>query len=197
MRKVTTVRGRPVFLPPTLTGESATGNDAIDALGYTMYPHMFTYLARLYGPTGQLSELSVVLFFLWDATVGSPQKEGFDRKKHNAVGRISLRQIPVRAAQRNKWLTALLAAGFFQRLEKADHNSPVGSLYAYDRESTTDDWVEFFARATEAVRRRWDLDSTPKKLRPTTDEFANFFIFRTPKTEEQREREYQRDLEAK
>ena len=196
MRKVNTVRGRPVFLPPTLTDESATGNDAIDALGYTMYPHMFTYLARRYGPTGQLSELSVVLFFLWDATVGSPQKEGFDRKKHNPVGRISLRQIPVRAAQRNKWLMALLAAGFFQRLEKADHNSTVGSLYAYDRESSTDNWVEFFARAAQAVKWRWDLDSTEKKQRPTTEQFAQRFVFRTPKTEEQLEREYQRDLEA-
>jgi hypothetical protein len=181
MRKVNTVGGRPVFLPPTLTGESATGNDAIDALGYTMYPHMFRYLAQRYGPTGQLSELGAVVFFLWDATVGAPQKEGFDRKKDNPQGRISLRQIPVRNAQRNKWLHALQAAGLFRCLEKAGTDSKVGSLYEYNNASTSDDWVEFFMRAAQAVKWRWDLDDTDKHHRPTTDEFAPFFIRRVPK----------------
>lgn len=181
MRKVNTVRGRPVFLPPILTGESATGNDAIDARGYTMYPHMFTYLARRYGPTGQLAELSVVLFFLWDATVGAPQKEGFNRRKDNPQGRLALRQIPIRHAQRDKWMHALLAAGLFKRLEKAGPESTVGSLYEYRHDTATDDWVEFFARAARAEKLKWDLDDKPKFHRPTREQFARFFIRRTPK----------------
>jgi len=168
---------RPEYLPPKLIAEKATGNNAIDALGYTMFPHMFIDLARHYGPDGELSELIIVLFFLWDATVGHAQKEDFDRKKSNPQGRISLRQIPVRRQQTSKWLHALLSAGLFRRLEKAQHDSKVGSLYEYNNQTETIEWVDFFERAAWAVQLKGDLT---EKGDPSTEQFAHFFAKRTP-----------------
>jgi len=168
---------RPEYLPPRLTAEKATGNNALDALGYTMFPHIFTDLPQRSGPDGQLSQLIVVLFFLWDATVGHAQKEDFDRKKGNPQGRISLRQIPIRRQQTSKWLHALLAAGLFRRLEKAQHDSKVGSLYEYNNQTETTEWVDFFERAAWAVQLKGDLS---EKGDPSTEQFARFFLKRTP-----------------
>src|ERR1019366_3910335 len=115
------------FFPPKLRDEKATGNGAIDARGYTQFPHLFLDLARRFSVP---HEFLIVLLYLWDSTVGQWQPE--ERKGKNPQGRIALSQFPVRVQQRNKWLQALLASGFFIRTELSGPAAKKGSLYEYE-----------------------------------------------------------------
>jgi hypothetical protein len=156
------------FCPPKLHDEKATGNHAVDALGYSQFPHLFLELARRYEVP---SEFLIVLLYLWDSTVGQWQPE--DRKGKNRQGRIALSQFPlsmVRVQQRNKWLQALLSAGFFIRTELSGPAAKKGSLYEYDNATTVSEWVAFFAKAGMAGEWKGDKDDV------STATFA--FMFR-------------------
>jgi hypothetical protein len=151
------------FSPPKLLNENATFNDAVDALGFTMWPHFFLEMTRRYGPDGRLSDLLVVLIYLWDATVGKAQfRDGVLVKKlspgMNPQGRIATSQFPLRRQAQSKWLAALLASEFFKRLEKAGPTDKKGSLYEYRAETTVTEWVFFFAKAGWAVEWGGDKD---------------------------------------
>lgn len=150
--------------PPKLSSQkenNPTGNAALDALGYTRCPHVFLELARRF-PVPH--ELFVVVFYLWDATVGQPQVvDGAQDKTRNPQGRIALSQIPVRHQQRDKWIDALLASRLFLLTEKAPPEEKKGSLYAYNNATaTTLDWLRFFAMASMMKAFSADKDDIPR-----------------------------------
>lgn len=139
--------------PTKLLGDKATGNPAIDARGYTQFPHLFLELTR------RLSvphEFLIVLLYLWDSTVG--QRQPPERKGKNPQGRIALSQFPVRIQQRNKWLQALLSSGFFIRTELSGPAAKKGSLYEYEETTSVVEWVAFFAKAGWAGQWKGDKD---------------------------------------
>ena len=139
--------------PPQLVGSLAANNQAITSKGFTMWPHLFTVLAREHAVS---KDFLVTLLYLWDATVGSIQHR--ERPKDaNPQGRISLSQIPVRHHQRDKWLLALIASGFFRRIDKAGPSDKKGSLYEYENETTPEEWRAFFAKA--GFCEEWSGDS--------------------------------------
>jgi hypothetical protein len=141
--------------PPKLPDER---NAAIAALGYNRFPHLFLELARRFEVP---HEFLTVLLYLWDATVGQPQMVEGKQSDRNPQGRISRSQFPaaVRNNQRDKWLTALCAAGLFNLLEKAPPQSRVGSLYEYVQESTTQEWVYVFGMVRFTTWFKGDKDS--------------------------------------
>jgi len=113
-------------------------------------------------------DLLVTLVYLWDATVGSARHKERPAGS-NPQGRIAASQIPVRHHYRNKWLHALLASGFFKRVEKAGPAEKKGSLYEYENETTPEEWKAFFAKAGFVTALKGDLDDV------STARFASSF----------------------
>lgn len=119
--------------------------------GFARWPHLFCRLAQRYDVP---SDMLLTLLFLWDATVGA-NVEGMDD--------VARSQIPVRKQTRTKWLAALEAAHFFDKVKaKSGGANQTGSFWAYVFEVTEEEWEEFFWTASVLYKRtdNWDKVST-------------------------------------
>jgi hypothetical protein len=141
-----------------LTGSAATSNLVLNKSAWGKFPHFFTYLLRKY-PVPH--HFLLTLLFLWDATVGSSD---------SPIGQISLSQIPVRNRERNKWLAAFVAVGFWEVVKaKPSDGGKSGSMYVYNESTTPEAWETFFMAASRAQHfPGWDDVST--------EQFAQMFI---------------------
>jgi hypothetical protein len=131
--------------------DKATTNHALDSYAYGRMPHLFFVLANKYDVP---PSLLLAVFFLWDRTVGTDD---------SGCGDCALTQIPLRRQEKVKWLEALVAANFFERVKsKSGGANQSGSFYAYQN-PTADEWDEFFRRA-EILQRfpNWDGAKTEK-----------------------------------
>jgi hypothetical protein len=136
----------------TDTKPTRTGVEILDCNNWGMWPHAFTFYAARYKVP---SDFLITLLYLWDGTMGSG---------HRPSGSIGVLQIPVRERDARKWLTALVAVGFFEK-ETAGWKDKAGSKYTYV-ETTWRQWEIFFKWAGWVAL--W-----PGRDKVSTEQFAN------------------------
>jgi hypothetical protein len=154
-----------------LTGGNATGIPAIDEFAFGRWPHLFTILATRYQVP---DHFLIVLLFLWEATVG-----------HNTegMGDLAIAQIPVREREARKWLAALCALGFFERVQ-GPPGSTTGAMFIYKKATTPDAWEQLFAIAGQlSCLRNWDKVS-PERFARVVARAMGIDVAYTPEPEE-------------
>jgi hypothetical protein len=119
------------------------------AKGHTRWPHQFEDWNLKYRPP---KHFYLTVHYLWAATVGN-DPDTYD-------GHLALSQIPVRHHDRNKWITALLAIGFWERIKAGRRGigpERAGSLYNYVESTTDEAWERLFqVAAFYGNFRNWD-----------------------------------------
>ena len=136
--------------------EKSTGNHALDKDAYGPMPHLFFNLALKYPVT---SDFLLTVFFLWDKTVGQ------DPDRDMASGDCALSQIPVHPRTRNRWLAALVAAGFWSvQKTKAGGANQKGSFYTYEN-PTAAEWEVLFEAASMVHNfKGWDRGTSTERF---------------------------------
>jgi hypothetical protein len=107
-----------------------------------------------------------LLYFISGTPRSAPGGIKSDRQALTRRAALLLHKYP---SVRNKWLHALLASGFFKRVEKAGPAEKKGSLYEYENETTPEEWKAFFAKAGFVTALKGDLDDV------STARFASSF----------------------